>query len=211
MFVVQLAQLAASASQTSSDVLAKLASIVPHFDCRMGSYASWEEARGMLMWRAYDCSVNGVSDAVHQTPNSGKKVQSLGKREKIAWLFSQNKLPLPRHQAYGTVVARVRRLCDGYNPKTQQTTQVMRSVVEELPAAILQLAAAGVLDTQYLAAGATAYALPSHVDASHDDASHDDASHVGASHDDASHHDASHNDASQDQAGKTGQTGQTGK
>ena len=144
----------------------ELASIVPHFDCRMGSYASWEEARALLMWRAYDCSVNGVADAVYQMPGSGKKVQSLGKREKIAWLFSRNSLPLPRHQAYGTVVTRMRRMSDGYNPKTQETTQVLRSVVEDLPAAVLQLAVGGLLDTEPLtdgmdtaAAGAAAYAL----------------------------------------------------
>ena len=87
MFVLQLAQLAAPSSGTSTSTstspasaLAELASIVPHFDCRMGSYASWEEARALLMWRAYDCSVNGVSDAVYQMPGSGKKVQSLGKQ-----------------------------------------------------------------------------------------------------------------------------------
>ena len=49
----------------SIDFLAELAEIAPHFDCRVGSYASWEEARALLLWRAYDCSVNGVSDAVY--------------------------------------------------------------------------------------------------------------------------------------------------
>ena len=51
--------------------------MLPHFDCRVGSFASWEEARSLLLWRAYDCSVNGVSDAVYHIKGSGKAIQGL--------------------------------------------------------------------------------------------------------------------------------------
>merc|ERR1712070_354263 len=87
--------------------LEDLANILPHFDCRLGQYTSWEEARALLMWRAYDCSVNGVSDAVYQIKGASKHVMGLGKREKIEWLWKEGRLPLPRHQAYGTVLVRV--------------------------------------------------------------------------------------------------------
>merc|ERR1711972_1295132 len=60
--------------------LHELVGVLPHFDCRMASFSSWEEARALLLWRAYDCSVNGVSDAVHQIPGSGKAVQCLNMR-----------------------------------------------------------------------------------------------------------------------------------
>eukprot|EP00971_Amphidinium_carterae_P062658 1240264-Amphidinium_carterae.1 len=35
------------------------------FDCRIASYESFEQAVSLLLWRAYDCGVNGVSDKVH--------------------------------------------------------------------------------------------------------------------------------------------------
>jgi len=115
-----------------------LAGILPHFDCRLGHYASWEEARSLLMWRAYDCSVNGVSDAVYHTKGSGKAIQSLGKREKVEWLWKQGLLPLPRHQAYGTLLGKVRRMIQGYNPKTQETVNSLRSVIEHVDAPVLE-------------------------------------------------------------------------
>merc|ERR1712099_212304 len=101
--------------------LDELAVILPHFDCRLAQYKSWEEARSLLMWRAYDCSVNGVSDAVYHTKGSGRLIQSKGKREKIEWLWKEGKLPLPRHQAYGTLLVKVKRQVAGYNPKTNET------------------------------------------------------------------------------------------
>ena len=72
------------------------------------------------------------------------------------------------------------RMSDGYNPKTQETTQVLRSVVEELPAAVLQLAVGGLLDTEPLtdgmdtaAAGAAAYALAQAAAQAGGDVAHD--------------------------------------
>ena len=119
-----------------------LAQVLPHFDCRLAAWDSWEEARALLLWRAYDCSVNGVSDAVyHQPGGHGKKaVQSLGKREKVAWLHERGLLPLPRHQAYGTVLARVRRVVEGHNPKTGEATTALRSVIEQVDSPVLEIA-----------------------------------------------------------------------
>jgi len=134
-FVLQLSQLCAN-SGAGLDGLSKLC---PHFDCRLGHYASWDEARALLMWRAHDCSVNGVSDAVYHTKGSGKQVQSLGKREKIEWLWKQGLLPLPRHQAYGSMFVKVKRLCDGYNPKTHETTKTLRGVIERVDGPVLEL------------------------------------------------------------------------
>lgn len=119
--------------------LEDLSQILPHFDCRVGQYASWEEAQALLLWRAYDCSVNGVSDAVYQTPGSGKHVQGLGRQEKVAWLWEKGLLPLPRHQAYGTVKARVKRFIDGYNPKLGRTVKTLRGKIEQVDGPVLEL------------------------------------------------------------------------
>merc|ERR1712187_551816 len=134
-FIMQLAK----QCQENGVGLEDLSYILPHFDCRVGSYSSWEEAQALLMWRAYDCSVNGVSDAVYQTPGSGQKVQSLGRQEKVAWLFEKGLLPLPRHQAYGTVLVRVRRIKEGYNPKLDKTFESLRAVIEQVDGPVLEL------------------------------------------------------------------------
>lgn len=120
-----------------------LAAIQPHFDCRLGHYSSWEEAQGLLLWRAYDCSVNGVSDAVYQCKGSGKQIQEKGKVEKVDWLWKAGKLPLPPHQAYGTVLVKVRRKIAGQNPKLGTTVMTLRGVLERLDGPVLELARQG--------------------------------------------------------------------
>jgi len=120
-----------------------LAKVLPHFDCRLGAYESWEEARALLLWRAHDCSVNGVSDAVHQTRGSSRQVQqvqSLGKREKVEWLWKEGLLPLPRHQAYGTLLSKVKRSRVGLNPKTGESSMTLRGVIEHVDGPVLELA-----------------------------------------------------------------------
>merc|ERR1712176_1381515 len=135
-FLVELGQLCVSEGKG----LHGLAKVLPHFDCRLGSYKSWEEARSLLMWRAYDCSGNGGSDAVYHTKGSGKAVMSLGKVEKVKWLCENGLLPLPRHQAYGTVLAKVKRAVQGYNPKTNETVTTLRGVIERVDGPVLELA-----------------------------------------------------------------------
>merc|ERR1712187_482513 len=134
-FIMQLAK----QCQQNGVGLEDLSYILPHFDCRVGSYSSWEEAQALLMWRAYDCSVNGVSDAVYQTPGSGQKIQSLGRQEKVAWLWEQGLLPLPRHQAYGTVLVRVKRITQGLNPKLGKAVSTLRGKIEKVDGPVLEL------------------------------------------------------------------------
>jgi len=122
-----------------------LASVLPHFDCRLGAYDSWEEARALLMWRAYDCSVNGVSDAVHQAKGAGRELQSSGTREKLVWLRAQGRLPFPRHQAYGTVLVKVKRAVEGHNPITDTTVRTLRGVIEQVDGPVLELMRADAL------------------------------------------------------------------
>lgn len=135
-FVLQLAQMCLS----NNVGLDGLAGVAPHFDCRLGVYDSWEEARALLFWRAHDCSVNGVSDAVYHIKGSGKEVQSYGKREKVEWLWKQGRLPLPCHQAYGTLLVKVKRMKPGYNPKTCEIVSTLRGEIEQVSGPVLELA-----------------------------------------------------------------------
>lgn len=119
--------------------LEDLMHILPHFDCRLGQYSSWEEARALLIWRAYDCSVNGISDAVYQVKGVGKQVMALDKRAKVEWLWKQGRLPLPRHQAYGTVFVRVKRTVEGFNPKLGKSVKTLRGVIEHVDGPLFEL------------------------------------------------------------------------
>ena len=144
-FLLELTQMclhAAGGPGAGAKLVAQLALVAPHFDCRMGDYASWAEARAVLLWRAYDCSVNG-SDAVYQIKGSGKQVQGLGKREKIQWLWEQGRLPLPPHQAYGATLVRVRRVVEGLNPKLGTRHASLRGVVERREGPLLEMVRAG--------------------------------------------------------------------
>jgi len=58
---------------TKLNITVEPKSMLARFDCRVGSYDSEKEATSVLLWRAYDCGVNGVSDAVHKAKvGSGK-------------------------------------------------------------------------------------------------------------------------------------------
>ena len=49
-------------------------------------------------------------------------------------------LPLPRHQAYGTVLVKVKRAVDAHNPKTGEATRALRSAIERVDGPVLELA-----------------------------------------------------------------------
>ena len=99
------------------ELLEHLLQISPHFDCRLASYLTFQEAQGLVLWRAHDCSTNGVSDAVYQTPGTGE-IKNKGSHDKLVWLHAQDRLPLPSHQAYGTLYSRVKVTKDSFDPRT---------------------------------------------------------------------------------------------
>merc|ERR1712194_2180 len=63
-----------------------------------------------------------------------------GKREKIEWLGAQGLLPLPRHQAYGSIFVKTLRVAEGYNPISQTSAKTLRGVIEHLDGPVLELA-----------------------------------------------------------------------
>eukprot|EP00490_Sorites_sp_Unknown_P000089 CAMPEP_0114646988 /NCGR_PEP_ID=MMETSP0191-20121206/5508_1 /TAXON_ID=126664 /ORGANISM="Sorites sp." /LENGTH=342 /DNA_ID=CAMNT_0001859981 /DNA_START=19 /DNA_END=1047 /DNA_ORIENTATION=- len=115
-----------------------------NFDCRLGSFATLEEAMSLVLWRAADCGVNGVSDAVYKSKlPCAKNTMRLGTSDKLKWLAENQLLPLQPHQAYGSYFVRVRRWHEGVNPKTGETATSLRSTIEELSNVNLLRLAAG--------------------------------------------------------------------
>lgn len=137
-FIVELSKMVLE----SGGDLDGLSQVLPHFDCRMGDWDSWEEASALLLWRGHDCCTNGVSDAVHHSGMTGKKQAiGFGTREKVAWLHGHSMLPLPAHQAYGTVLVKVKRRVQGSDPrKPEEVTVALRSRIEQVHGPVLELA-----------------------------------------------------------------------
>lgn len=87
------------------------------FDCRVARYATRDEAAAVLVWRAYDCAVNGVSDAIYAARNDkvpgATDLVPQSTAAKLAWLAAQQtqRLPLPVHQQVGTYLVKYRKQC----------------------------------------------------------------------------------------------------
>lgn len=100
-----------------------------HFDCRVGTFESEEEALALVLWRSQDCGVNGVSDAVHHCQGSGKQVKMANGAVKLAWLAEQGRLPLPAHQAYGSLFLVGFSMKEGTDPRTGECKTTMRRMI----------------------------------------------------------------------------------
>ena len=84
---------------------------MPTFDCRVGAYDTKDQAVSLILWRAYDCSVNGVSDAVYKSGIPGSmEVMMKITEDKLAWLLEQGLLPLTNHQRDGSFFIKRKRI-----------------------------------------------------------------------------------------------------
>jgi tRNA(His) 5'-end guanylyltransferase len=126
--------------------------ITIEFDCRMAVWTSEREAFKLILWRAYDCGVNGVSDACHnqkgrpvmrKTGVTHNTLIGLSTWSKLKWLEQVGLLPLPDHQAHGTLYRRVARKREAFNPKTSENVTVMRNVLERVPGSVINLVKSG--------------------------------------------------------------------
>lgn len=96
------------------------------FDCRVGLFDSELEATALLLWRAFDCGVNGAQDACyHQGMGDLDRVHFA---DKLRWLQENGHLPLQPHQAYGSLFAKGVGQLEGVNPAKNETVPVNRSV-----------------------------------------------------------------------------------
>ena len=101
----------------------------PCFDCRLGVFESLVQAQGLLMWRAHDCHVNGISDAIH---GFNKSLSGDSTANKLKWLEANDYLPLPSHQRYGTWFYRTLEEKVVQNPLTGQNVSRQRWVIKDL-------------------------------------------------------------------------------
>lgn len=118
------------------------------FDCRLGHYGTLDEALSLLLWRAQDCGVNGVADAVHHCRGmleGAKQATEQGTGDKLKWLAEKGRLPLLQHQAHGSFFVKVKRRKAGMNPKMGETTMTLRGCIEEVPGNLLCRLALGQL------------------------------------------------------------------
>lgn len=101
------------------------------FDCRVASFISEKDALSLLMWRGYDCGVNGVSDAVHHSgiPGARKDINKHNTIFRLKWLTEQQLLPLPDHQAYGSFYVMRKLPKVTINPINGQHVTVIRNTI----------------------------------------------------------------------------------
>jgi hypothetical protein len=65
--------------------------------------------------------------------------------DKVAWLWEKGLLPLPHHQAYGTLLVKTNRVVSGYNPKSGATNETLRGVVEPVAGPVVEFLRTGML------------------------------------------------------------------
>lgn len=111
------------------------------FDCRVGMYDSKDEAMSLLLWRAYDAGVNGVSDAVHHLKGfpERKQITKLPTGEKLIWLLEKSLLPLKRHQREGTYYVKRKVLVETTDRATGKAVTCLRSRLVHIPGNLINL------------------------------------------------------------------------
>ncbi len=108
------------------------------FDSRMAVYNTIKDAFELIIWRAYDCSVNGISSGVLLSGISGsKKINKKHCDEKLLYLYEKNLLPLHPHQAYGTLIRKIKKPVEVTNVMTGQTELRNRWVTEKIEGPVI--------------------------------------------------------------------------
>jgi len=104
-----------------------LSSLDIAFDSRIGKYNTLMEAFELILWRSYDCGINGISDAIYKMDTLNKKTMTYHSTQKLYILQENNLLPLPNHQAYGTLIIREKYIKSAkINKKTGLMEYVMK-------------------------------------------------------------------------------------
>ena len=89
--------------------------LLPGFDCRLGAFKDKQQATNqpiggeahscgmqalaLVLWRAYDSGVNGISDSIHQCKGKSgcadaHQMMKQNSRDKLQWLHRHQMLPL---------------------------------------------------------------------------------------------------------------------
>mmetsp|Transcript_13667 Transcript_13667/g.29977 ORF Transcript_13667/g.29977 Transcript_13667/m.29977 type:complete len:327 (+) Transcript_13667:92-1072(+) len=131
-----------AATQRAMDEQGSVGDLLAVFDCRVGMFQTREEAFSLILWRAYDCGVNGVSDAVHHCRGhieGAKETVLLPLEGKLKWLNKHGRLPLESHQRDGTYLIRRRVAVEAVNPTNGEEVVVLRSRIQPIEGNVLTM------------------------------------------------------------------------
>jgi len=106
------------------------------FDARVGHWTNTNDEFALLLWRAYDCSVNGLTDASMQ--KIGKKMSGKNSGEKLLALHKAGLLPLHPHQACGTTIIKSREMLPCTDPRDGSVVIKERAVYKKYNISILE-------------------------------------------------------------------------
>jgi tRNA(His) 5'-end guanylyltransferase len=121
------------------NVISKLPTII--FDARIGTYDNFLSAFELILWRSYDCSVNGISQAIYFNKFEGfsqKELNLMNTTEKLNILKQHNMLPLSDHQAYGTLLKQTHIDANVTNQKTGVTSVVKKLHYNLVPGPVVR-------------------------------------------------------------------------
>jgi tRNA(His) 5'-end guanylyltransferase len=83
-------------------------------DARIGIYKSYRDAFELILWRAYDCSMNAISTALYLN-QLGESLENMSNTHRVHLLKQNNILSrMTEHQKYGTLL---------YREKTKPTNE----------------------------------------------------------------------------------------
>jgi tRNA(His) 5'-end guanylyltransferase len=105
------------------------------FDARIAQFESLAEAFQLILWRSYDCSVNGISSGIvfQNSLPSKKKLLNLHCGDKLKYLREEGLLTqMTRHQLYGSFMyleAHMVTLPDGKQRRKRKVTTISEQLV----------------------------------------------------------------------------------
>ncbi len=127
---------------SQSERVAKLMMELPEivFDARLGLYSTLEDAFELVLWRSYDCAVNGVSSGVYFLQNvpDKKKAMLLDTSGKLKFLSENGFLPLPNHQMYGSFYQLTTVEREVVNRQTGETFKKFSQAFQLVPGPVLR-------------------------------------------------------------------------
>ncbi|KAI9326168.1 tRNAHis guanylyltransferase-domain-containing protein [Obelidium mucronatum] len=108
------------------------------FDARAASWDSLQDAFELILWRAQDCTVNGLSDAVCKSDLPEKRaLTELNSWQKVKVLHENGLLPLEEHQAHGVFIERQVKSVEAVDLSTGLNVVVERGVLVHIPGSVL--------------------------------------------------------------------------
>ncbi|KAJ3273640.1 hypothetical protein HDV01_004249 [Terramyces sp. JEL0728] len=111
---------------------------IVQFDARMAEWDTEQDAFQLILWRGYDCTTNGLSDAIYKSDLPNKKsLMGLSGLKKLLVLHENDMLPLVAHQAYGTFLMKKRMTVQGKNGLTGEDVLVERGVIVQVEGSIV--------------------------------------------------------------------------